>query len=131
MQGKAAYIRHKVIGPCASGSYMHQTVLFSFVFSSRLAAPKHFGEQKNLFHYDVARLNPSGVNPYFFQTLKKAACVRIAGSTSPAKTLNVSSISNHLKYKRHNRCFCYMSSPNLKSWPECLQTIEEWPNSST
>jgi hypothetical protein len=32
MQGKAAYIRHKVVGsfsrPCSSGSYMHRTTLF-------------------------------------------------------------------------------------------------------
>lgn len=36
--------------------------------------------------WSVARLKPSGVKPYLFQTLKKAACVRIAGSKSPAKT---------------------------------------------
>jgi hypothetical protein len=28
MQGKAAYIRPKVVGPCASGSYVHRAALF-------------------------------------------------------------------------------------------------------
>lgn len=41
----------------------------------------------------VARLKPSGVKPYLFHTLKKAACVRTAGSMSPAKTFKYSLIS--------------------------------------
>lgn len=41
-----------------------------------------------------ARLNPSGVKPYLFHTLKKAACVRIAGAISPYKTLEEKNIMN-------------------------------------
>ena len=100
------------------------------ILSSRLTVHPSQGLRKKIcfitWTVDVARLNPSGVNPYFFQTLKKAACVRIAGSTSPAKTLILRSISNHLEYglQSCSISFWYMSNPNLKSWPECLQTIE-------
>jgi hypothetical protein len=31
IQGKVAYIRSKVIGPCASGSYVHRAALCSFI----------------------------------------------------------------------------------------------------
>jgi hypothetical protein len=87
MQGKTAYIRHKVIGPCASGSYMHQTVLFSFVLSSRLAAPKHFGEQKNLFHYlnrRCSKIKPFWGKPIFFPDTEE-------GSMCPNSRINISS----------------------------------------
>jgi hypothetical protein len=41
MQGKAAYIRLKVVapfpGPCASGSYVHRAALFSNLMNVTLA----------------------------------------------------------------------------------------------
>jgi hypothetical protein len=34
MQGKAAYIRSKVVGPNASGSYMHWAALFCKLYEA-------------------------------------------------------------------------------------------------
>jgi hypothetical protein len=39
-QGKAAYIRPKVVGPCTSRSYVHRAALFLFIYVA------HFFTQK-------------------------------------------------------------------------------------